>query len=291
VTRSAFLYVTNREGYDLVQHSALSVALSQPAPITIHIQCHQFLPNSSDHFTKALATLGAKLTSSRVTTPCPQALSAVAELIDHYDRIIYLSKDILVFADLKIDEIEFGEFPVAAVVDMDLSVTGALRYSMWSAGKGVDIGSYFNSGVMIFAAEKWRGQIFMDDYASSLDEHHVTCPFKVNCTSIDQCALNFTFWGMWRRLPTSYNMQAGAKFTAAWKTAAVRNYCGGRNFLPIATFRSDKRDAGYLKTIRKTLGYQSAWLPFLYEIPFQLNALRKYRSDTSMRRFLHALQL
>jgi lipopolysaccharide biosynthesis glycosyltransferase len=41
---------------------------------------------------------------------------------------------------------------------MDLSDTGMLRHSDWheASSRTANTGGYFNSGVMIFAAQNWR---------------------------------------------------------------------------------------------------------------------------------------
>ena len=90
-------------------------------------------------------------TCAHVTTPSLLKISAIERLVGRYDRIVYLDNDILVFDDLRIQDIEMGTAPIAAVIDMDLSDTGALRGSKWSSGgaQGEDIGSYFNVGFMI----------------------------------------------------------------------------------------------------------------------------------------------
>jgi lipopolysaccharide biosynthesis glycosyltransferase len=304
---SAYVYVTDKNGYELLQHSAISLVLSQPTSCNIHVFCYQFMPEPSDRFSARVTALGASVTfsqisnleveahstSGHVTTPTLLKLSAVAGLVEHYDRIIYLDNDILVFGDLQIESIVFGDAPVAAVIDMDLSETGALRNTKWSdaAAESIEVGNYFNAGFMIFASENWKGARFLGDYATALNQHDISCPYKLDCTSIDQCALNHTFRRAWLKLPATYNMQAGAKFTGAWAKAAVRHYCGRRKFLPITPFRNDRRDVRYLSTIRRRLGRPAPSLPFLYEIAFRLNVLRKYRSDASMRRFLDALQI
>ncbi len=128
-----------------------------------------------------------------------------------------------------------------------------------------------------------------EKYANALVHHDIACRYKIDCTSIDQCALNVIFENNWTRLPTSYNMQAGAKFTSEWKTAMVRHYCGARKFLPVSLFRNDARDVRYLNRIRHAIDLPVTRYPLLYELPFQVNAVRKHRSDALIRRLLRAL--
>jgi lipopolysaccharide biosynthesis glycosyltransferase len=298
----AFAYVTDEGGLELATHSAMSLALSQPGPCDIHIFCYEFSPKLSPQLSLTLARLRANLafheigdatlerheTCGHVTTPSLLKLPAIGKLVGQYDRIVYLDNDILVFDHLKIEDIEFGRAPVAAVIDMDLSHTGALRHSKWSSagGRAGKLGAYFNAGFMVFECSNWRNDEFYEAYAAALDQHDIGCTYKINCTSIEQCALNTVFKKNWIRLPASYNMQAGAKFTPSWKTALVRHYCGTRKFMPISLFRSDSRDVRHLNRIRQAMGKTTTPLPFMYEILFHLNAARKYRSDSPMRRFL-----
>ncbi len=298
----AFVYVTDERGFELARHSAMSLALSQHAPCSIHIFCHRFLPAPPTQFSQAMAKLQANVvfhdisdpaveqhqTCLHVTTPSLLKPVAVARLVGQYDRIAYLDNDMLVFEDLMIGDIDFGSAPMAAVVDMDLTETGALHRSRRTAGDGeLDVlGGYFNSGFMVFESKSWRGGEFLAQYAAALDQHDIGCKYKIDCTSIEQCALNSVFERNWVRLPMSYNLQAGAKFTGAWKTAVVRHYAGGRKFIPVALFRNDSKDVSFLNKIRQAMGMPTTPFPFVYELTYQLNAARKYRNDAPMRRFI-----
>jgi hypothetical protein len=168
-----------------------------------------------------------------------------------------------------------------------------LRDKKWSLGGGTadDIDSYFNVGFMIVESKNWLRGTYRNKYASALDRHDISCRYKIRCTSIEQCALNSVFEDSWIRLPVVYNMQASAKFTKSWRTALVRHYCGARKFLPIAMFRSDRRDVRFLNEIKRTIGLPAVPFSSLYEIPFLLNAVRKYRSTLPMRRFLRATEV
>jgi lipopolysaccharide biosynthesis glycosyltransferase len=292
----AYVYVTDARGYDLLRHSAVSLALSQPAPCDIHVFCYDFLPPAHDALASALAELNANLTVAplsdpaleqhetclHVTKPSLLKLLAVERLVEDYDRVVFLDNDLLIFGDLRIDALQFGSRPIAAVTDLDLSQTGALRNSP-SQHSG---GGYFNSGFMVFSAENWRAGEFYAKYAAALDAHDENCPYKVSCTSIEQCALNIMFSGNWLSLPADYNMQAGAKFTPSWQTATVRHYCGARKFIPVSPFRNDGRDIRYVNDIRRRLGLSGSSSPWLYELLFQLNTLRHSRGAAEMQDFV-----
>jgi lipopolysaccharide biosynthesis glycosyltransferase len=298
-----FAYVTDKKGFELAGLSAISVALSQPRPCHIHVFCHNFLPEGTSRWSEEVVKLGAKLTFSQigdaaveqyrthghVTTPTLLKLTAVAALVPDFDRVVYLDNDVLVFEDLKIGDLDFGSYPIGAVTDMDLSATGVLRNSGWgSASAGVrGTGDYFNAGVMIFASANWR-DAFLATYAAALERHDHGCVYKLDCTSIDQCAVNTTFADNWLKLPATYNMQAGSKFTSSWQTAAVRHYCGPRKCVPLQAFRSDGRDVRTTNAIRGRLGFPKSRLGFVYEFLFSLNRIRNYRGGLAMRKFLSA---
>ena len=300
----AFVYVTDERGFDLATQSALSLALAQREACDIHIFCYQFLPTLPSKFSRAIEELKGALTldvvsdasverhqtCGHVTTPTLLKISILEKLVCRYDRIVYLDNDILVFDDLRIEDVELGNAPIAAVVDMDLSDTGVMRNTWWAARSNADrnVRRYFNSGFLVFEAKNWHHDEFHRLYAAALDQHDVSCKYKIKCTSIDQCALNSVFEGHWVELPASYNMQAGAKFTRSWQTAAVRHYCGTRKFTPIAMFRNDLRDIQVLNRVRRIIGLRILRFPVFYQILFWINRLRHYRSTKHMQRFLRA---
>jgi len=303
---TAFVYVTDERGFELAAQSAISLIISQPGPADIHFFCYKFVPAVPDSLTHWVDSRHAcltiqdihdpeaenHLTSGHVTTPSLLKLLAIERLIEKYDRVVYLDSDILVFEPLKLDVMDFQQFPVAAVIDMDLSRTGALRHSAWSTALGkAEIGNYFNSGFMIFLRENWKKHVFYNRYLAALDEHDVQCRYKLNCTSIDQCALNTTFENQWRHLPIGYNMQAGAKFTALWKTSAVRHYCGVRKFTPLMPFRSDGKEVSYFGRVVGSGPFRRAYRSLAFESLFRLNAARNRRAAAAMNRFLDAAQL
>ncbi len=290
----AYVYVTDARGYDLMKHSAISLALSQPRPANVHVFCYQFMPGASDALAGGLKALKANVviaplsdpaleqheTCLHVTKPSLLKLLAVERLIDDYDRVVFLDNDLLIFDDLRIAELEFGSVPIAAVTDLDLTDAGWLRNSD-DTGRG-----YFNSGYMVFESRNWRRGEFYAAYAAALDAHDQACPYKVSCTSIEQCALNVVFDRNWLRLPFEYNMQAGAKFTSPWQTAPVRHYCGSRKFVPVSPFRNDGRDVRYVNKIRHVLRLAGSSSPALHEMLFRINALRNYKGAAQVQAFL-----
>jgi lipopolysaccharide biosynthesis glycosyltransferase len=297
----AFVYVTDERGFELMKHSAVSLALSQPRSCNIYVFCYQFLPAPTDSLAGALSGLGANVTIAQlsdpaleqhetclhVTKPSLLKLLAVERLVDAYDRVVFLDNDLLIFEDLHIDTLAFGSAPIAAVTDMDLSDTGWLRDAQWPSTRAIEGGrGYFNSGFMVFESKNWRHGEFYAQYAAALDAHDKACPYKISCTSIEQCALNMVFDRNWINLPFGYNMQAEAKFTSSWKTAPVRHYCGSRKFIPVSPFRNDGRDVGYINEIRRRLGLNGSSSQLLHEVLFQINAVRNYKGAMEIESFI-----
>jgi hypothetical protein len=87
-------------------------------------------------------------------------------------------------------------------------------------------------------------------------------------------------------LPVGYNMQASAKFTAAWQTAPVRHYCGSRKFIPVSLFRNDGRDVGYINEIRRRLGLKGSSSQLLHQMLFNLNVVRHAKGSSELQSFL-----
>lgn len=304
--KKAFAYVTDERGFELTAYSSIFLAFSQPGPVDIHFFCYRFVPKLSKKLSDLLERHQAVLafhdiqdpvaenhpTSGHVTTPTLLKLLAVETLIDTYDLIVYLDSDILVFDRLNLESIGFQQRPMAAVIDMDLSATGALRHSVWSTPKGkAELGDYFNAGVMVFQSATWLKGLFYDKYLKALNEHDIHCRYKLDCTSVDQCTLNYTFENNWAHLPLSYNMQAGAKFTPLWKNATVRHYCGTRKFMPLAPFRSDGREVRRFNEVDSLTSLLEVCRSVIFEGLFRLNRARNRRAASAMMRFLEVAQL
>ena len=299
--KTATVYVTDAQGFDLAIISAASIGLSRSGPCDIIIFCHKFTAQPQPRLSAELLQRGIRLlfrqiedtavdhheTHKHVTTPSLLKLRAVANLVSEYDRIVFLDNDVLTLQDLKLQELELGAYPIAAVIDMDISNTGAQRHNDWRTpvSRSGDIDCYFNSGVMIFESSNWRNE-FLAQYAEALDEHDRGCVYKIDCTSIDQCALNSVFKNNWMQLPIGYNMQASAKFTGKWETAFIRHYCGSRKFLPLSPFRSDGKDVRHLNAIHHLLGRRTTRWGVIYQMLYSLNRIRRFRSALSIRKFL-----
>jgi lipopolysaccharide biosynthesis glycosyltransferase len=301
-----FVYVTDQRGLGLATMSAMSVGLSQPKPCHVRIFCHKFVPEPDQRLSDAARKLGMQLTFSQiedravehhktynhVTTPSLLKLRAVASLTSDYDRIVFLDNDVLIFRDLEIERLPFGPMPVAAVTDIDFTDTGAQRHHDWGnpRSRGADTGNYFNSGVMIFDSRNWHDD-FLADYARALDGHEHGCPYKVDCTSTDQCALNVAFENQWLKLSATYNMQGSAKFTKNWDSATIRHYSGPKKYVPLSPFRNDGRDVRFLNRIFRLLGRPTSKWALIYQLLYSLNCIRNFRMNTPTRNFLYSHEL
>lgn len=177
----ALVYVTDERGFELAIYSAASLVLSQRGPCDIHMFCYQFSPMLPSQLSVLLRRLCATITlhpisdraveqhhtCGHVTTPSLLKISAIEELVEQYDRIAYFDNDVLVFGNLAIEDVDLGAAPVGAVVDMDLSETGALRGSKWSKSRKTSTTptSYFNVGFMVVDCKNWRGNNYRAQYA------------------------------------------------------------------------------------------------------------------------------
>ncbi len=114
-------------------------------------------------------------------------------------KIIYLDTDLLVLGDItKLWGMDLEGLPLAAVPDYGIM---ASKRSMKEKQKiiGLPAGdAYFNSGVLVMDAEKWREHGYtravVDVVAKHELRHH------------DQDALNWVFVEKWKKLPLSWNV-------------------------------------------------------------------------------------
>jgi hypothetical protein len=105
------------------------------------------------------------------------------------------------------------------------------------------------SDCRIWCKQPWLRPLY--DY--HLKAHAISCDYKLNCVTTDQCVFNRVFEYTWKRLPLSFNLQGCALFTEHWEHAPVRHYVGPRKFLPVRRWRTDNRDLSLLTEIRASL--------------------------------------
>lgn len=300
--RVAYVYVADRKGFLLAQYAAMSAALSQPAGRDYHLFCHRFAPGpEGDAFAAAIAGAGGRLhlhpiedatleripTTGHVSSAALLRIAAVGEVATTADRVVYLDTDTLVFEDLEIEQLDLEGRSIGAVLDMDLSATGAFRDEARQGFRDPAMRSrFFNSGMMVFESQRWRHEAFLERFAQALAEQEHGCRYKLDCPPNDQCASNILFADDWTPLPFTYNFQASGKFTPGWQTAKVRHYCGPAKFIPVAMRRNDARDLAVIGDIGRRLGRPVPSLVSLHTVAFRLNALRNRRYARQMRRFI-----
>lgn len=299
----AYAFVTDHRQMELALHSAASLVVSQPLQCDIFIFCHRQIGATASTFSDVIKSLGSNvvfqviedrdLESHRVhghvTSPTLLKLLAVERLMRDYDVVVYLDNDLLIFDDLQIGSLSLGGMPLGAVMDLDPSENGAFRHIDWELpnSRSALLPQYFNAGFMVFDAHQWD-EGFAAVYSEALQEHDRRCWYKVDCTSIDQCALNKVFEGRWMRLPETYNMQTAARYTSPWNTARVRHYAGPRKFLPVSPFRNDGRDTDHIDRIRQAMGLPRIRFKPVYRTLFWANMIRQQYRKRAVKNFLMA---
>ena len=198
---------------------------------------------------------------------------AINNACRHYDRIVYIDSDIIVFKNINLEKIDFHGNPLAAVYDI-AEMGGMTDIRFFDNIKENDLSKhYFNSGFICIDCSKWDEKDFTDRYISYVESHSSFCGYKENCVTIDQCALNLLFRDRWTRLPLNFNMQACAIFCDSWATASVRHYVGRRKFYPPRAGRTDQRDLDILNRVQAILRRKRIYLP-LANILYQINKMR-----------------
>lgn len=130
----------------------------------------------------------------------------IHKMPEDVDRLLYLDSDTIITGDIsKIDEIDLGEYPVAAAYDC---------LSEYLAKK-IGLNVYYNAGVILFNVKKWREQGFYDEFFA-----HVKKTLETN-KDRDQGLLNDYFRGRTITLSPIFNMQG---FMYAYKDAYFKAY-------------------------------------------------------------------
>jgi lipopolysaccharide biosynthesis glycosyltransferase len=285
VMRNAAVYVIDEKGYELAQHAATSLILTQSAFQDIHVFCHNFSPSPSNRLVEVGRQRGVRvhiepidhshsvINQGQITKTHFLKVEAVDRIAQAYDRILYVDHDILFFEELFLENINLEGLPVGAVYD--IAETGCLTNPDFIKDCLHKKRSphYFNSGFMLFDASKWNHE-FTANFLQFATEHKLSCDYKQNCKLNDQCSFNRLFENNWKRLPLNFNVQGCAKFTDRWDRAPVRHYQGPRKFLPVRPWRNDARDVRLIKGIREAMGYKDGWY-LSSRILFGLNAFKR----------------
>jgi lipopolysaccharide biosynthesis glycosyltransferase len=131
----------------------------------------------------------------------------LANVLQGYDRILYLDNDILVVRDYsKLVDIEFGDAALAAVTDFsvlykisDPEKFGGMQWSDWFRRIGKKHNTYFNSGVLLINPSKWLAE---KPHASL---NRFFSEYGYWARMYDQDFLNWFFDGKWLELSPRWN--------------------------------------------------------------------------------------
>ena len=100
-------------------------------------------------------------------------------IINKVAKIIYLDADIICLNDLcELVSLDLGDYPLAAIVDMENNVIKRKNKLRLTSGK------YFNSGLLIFNVNKWEDGIYLDKLMNYIENNKDDLIFP------DQDALN-----------------------------------------------------------------------------------------------------
>ena len=282
-TNVAVVYVCDINYHELTLYSLASIARSHRAPLDFFLmQCGyerpvpgglQTMINSRGHrLTVQEAPSIAPVPvvnaqQAKYARPCDRLPSlshitstmflkacAIDALSDRFDYILYLDGDILAFNDLHCDRAAGFTETAAACLDLS-SAAGFDDPAIFENCRrhGVPPG-FFNSGVIMINARKWRATRAADRFADNLLRHRDECPYFRDCRPNDQCAFNMTLGTDLKRLPTAWNVQKSALHTHAWETATIRHYTGPRKFLPIRLRTCNSREHTLLRSISREFG-------------------------------------
>jgi len=311
----AILYLCDSNYHELTLYSLASIARAHSAPLDLHmmqIGYSRLVPPRMQSF---IAGLGHRLIAGPASFPDEITVlaqqhrvrhgdgyhayvsdttlyrsCAIEALAEDYDNILYMDGDILNFENLHLDKLAGFSELCAAVFDLSFAVdfdNSATRDRCRSHNVSPE---YFNAGVILVNAAKWRSSGALAHYMENLVRHSSECPyFSSACDRSDQCALNMTTAGDWQRLPVTWNLQATALHTQAWATAMNRHYTGARKFLAWRPWTCDQRQHELLHAISRESGLPRARGIYDFGLSYRLNAMRRAKRVAQLEQAILAL--
>jgi|WetSurMetagenome_2_1015567.scaffolds.fasta_scaffold16415_2 lipopolysaccharide biosynthesis glycosyltransferase len=295
----AITLVFDNKAFELAKYSLISAMLYGESGYHYCIFTHDFDVPADDPIFAIAGELGVTLKcrriqqrrdvhgdrDARVTPASLLKIDAIDVLSKDYDRILYIDTDVLILDRLGLEGLAFDGHPIAAAYDM-AEVIGMYDVAGMEPKRLEEARHYFNSGVIFVDASEWSAD-FVERFYRNASAHSQSCGYRVNCTSVDQCAWNMTFDRNWKRLPLTFNFQAFGIFSDEWRLAKVRHYVGRQKFVPVRWHRNDDRDVALINRIRRMLGHAPFANPF-GGIVRRLNTIRKAeftrKATASMRR-------
>lgn len=229
-------------------------------------------------------------TASHISTTTLLKLEAVKNLVEIYDRVLYVDTDMLFFSALPLRGIDFKGNGLAAVIDV--AEAGSITDPDFAKNchNNAVSNAYFNAGLLYFNSGKVSMAALAAEYARIAGEHRDSCPYKGACTTNDQCAFNLVYQDQWTPLPLNWNVQSTLRFTKQWGRAVVRHYTGPKKFLPAAPWRNDQRDVAYIKRIARELSEKANTGFSAFGLIYRLNGLRVNREVRAAQSALAAIQ-
>jgi lipopolysaccharide biosynthesis glycosyltransferase len=126
---------------------------------------------------------------------------AIAELLSHVGKVIYLDADVIVHRDLgELWDVPLGSRPLLAVQDQGVRYISG-PYGLTNFHElGIPAGTkYFNAGVLVLDLERWREDRIAEAVVTYVVEQAEHIRFH------DQDGLNAILWNRWNELDPRWN--------------------------------------------------------------------------------------
>lgn len=201
---------------------------------------------------------------------------AIDSMAARYDYVLYLDSDVLAFADPMVHR--RAGFAETCAAGLDISTAAGLdnpRFFESCAEHGAST-RYFNTGVMLINAARWRDRHCLERFDHFHGVHAEGCFYFNDCDHLDQCTFNLMFQDDLHLLPLSLNVQQCAMHTRLWRDATVRHYTGARKFMPLRRRNADRRQYRLLCAIEQEAGLAPRG-PKRYDggLSYGVNAVRR----------------
>jgi lipopolysaccharide biosynthesis glycosyltransferase len=165
-------------------------------------------------------------------------IPAIEALTKAYDRILYLDTDVFVNSGSICDlfELNMREHAVAAVLDVHQTVRPARRVAEYEA-LGLGHSPYFNSGVLLVDAARWREQLAYGRMVELCGAHGQAL------SRHDQSLLNLAFKDDWLELSPVWNWQYSYRnsFLTEWASPRLIHFAGAHKLWSPAAGRIPRR--------------------------------------------------
>jgi lipopolysaccharide biosynthesis glycosyltransferase len=291
--RIAVAYICDANYHDITLYSLASIARSHASPLAFFFLQYGYRKDAPSSLVRLVRSHGHSLETIDAPAftlgPTPKAKAvqhqhitdtalskvlAIEMLSRDHDYILYVDGDILAFGDLHCER-HVG-FAAIAGACLDLSIGTGLDDPLMAERCRIAGLSpfYFNSGVMMINAARWRETRAFDRFAENFEIHRERCPYLSACPTHDQCVFNMTFGWETVYLPIDLNVQKSAMHTPTWERALVRHYTGPRKFLPVRWRTCDRREFALIRAISREAGLAGPGLHDL-GVAYRLNALRR----------------